>query len=965
MPVERDKVFQAAQKLVEKKRYDKAIAEYQKLVAENPKDIRTLLKIGDLHLKLEQYAEAITTYEQVGQFYSQQGAALKAIAVYKQIREIINKHAAHLSDRFGHIVPQLAELYVQAGHTSDALAAYDELATRLLRAGRDQDAIEIFDKLIELDAANPLPQLRLAEVYVRLKDTDNAIMRFGAAANILVKGGRLGDALKVVERLLQHRPDVTFARMAAEIYLERNEANDAMAALTKLQLAFKEDPKDLDTLGLLARAFDQLEQPGKALEVMKEAARVAKDAGKAETFNAILDALVERAPDDALVKQLAGQRMVVAPAPPPPDAEPEVSEDDDIDIAALEAAEAEEVYIDEEPVAESVTAVPEQPVETEIIDEVEPESILEQSMSETLSPESMMPDSAVPIELVAAAPRYAPLDPLVRAKQLIATAEGMRQRRQYQEAVTFLQSAIQELPDARDVREKLYDVLIEAGDRQGAIEEMLIFGRYLADRGDNEGAALILDELLLLEPGQPDATDMLAQLGYALTYESGPEYTDEYGNPYPAPGAGEPQQYAEPYYGAGSYNFDESSGAYARPDVPPGQGRVYGDRRHGPLTSDAPLPSYGIEEESAQFMDAPPSTRGLPLVPQAAPLPQHLQVPPTPAVPAVHPDPTPGPPQNYGASRPGVASAHRRRPTPPPRGSYAFSQLDEDALEEVEFFARHGMFDQARAMLDDQLARLPNHPLILEKKREIEELAARALSDRESGTRALPRAADPRPSEAAYDISASLDALDQLEMGGSLEATAPLPAAPQQVDVESMFEQFKAGVSDGTPGAPAQISESDAATHYDLGVAYKEMGLFTDALAEFELASRDPGRECVCLSMIGMIYIQVGEIDAAIDAFMRGLQVRNKTREQEYALTYEVANAYEMQGLPEQGLMFFQRLAALNPTYADPRGSVSERIAALDPNQRSLTRNVGGGGYGTTDNVDDAFDDMMGRRKKR
>jgi tetratricopeptide (TPR) repeat protein len=750
--------------------------------------------------------------------------------------------------------------------------------------------------------------------------------------------------------------------MAAEIYLERNEANDAMAALTKLQLAFKEDPKDLDTLGLLARAFDQLEQPGKALEVMKEAARVAKDAGKAETYNAIVDALLERAPDDSLAKQLDGQRMVVAPAPPP--MEPEVAEsDDDIDIDALEAAEAEDVVIDEEPA--SVAPAPEQPIEPEIIDEVDAENILEQSMSETFSPESMAPDSAVPIELVPAAPRYAPLDPVIRAKQLIATAEGLRQRRDYQGAVNFLQTAIQELPNARDVREKLYDVLIEAGDRQGAIEEMLIFARYLADQGDNEGAALILDELLLLEPQQPDATEMLAQLGYALTYETDPEYTDEYGNPYPAQGSG-PQQYTpDPYYGAGAYNFDDNSGAYARPEPPPGQSRVYGDRRHGPLTSDAPLPVTGIEEESAQFMDAPPSTRGLPLVPAAASLPHHMQVPPTPAMPTGIPDPAAGGGHNYAPSRPGVASAQRRRAlTPAPaRSTYAFSQFDEDALEEVEFFARHGMFDQARAMLDDQLSRLPDHPLILEKKREIEELAARALSDRESGTRALPRAAEPRLSDAAYDISASLDALDQLEMGGNLEATAPLPAAPQ-VDVETMFEQFKAGVSEGAPDAPEQISQSDAATHYDLGVAYKEMGLFTDAIAEFELASRDPGRECVCLSMIGMIYIQVGEIDAAIDAFMRGLQVRNKTREQEYALTYEVANAYEMQGLPEQALMFFQRLAAMNPSYSDPRGSVSDRMIALDPNQRTATRNVGGH-YGTTDNLDDAFDEMMGGRKKK
>ena len=48
MAVDRDKVLQAAQKLVEKKRYDKAVVEYQRLVVDDPKDVRTLLKIGDL-----------------------------------------------------------------------------------------------------------------------------------------------------------------------------------------------------------------------------------------------------------------------------------------------------------------------------------------------------------------------------------------------------------------------------------------------------------------------------------------------------------------------------------------------------------------------------------------------------------------------------------------------------------------------------------------------------------------------------------------------------------------------------------------------------------------------------------------------------------------------------------------------------------------------------------------------------
>ena len=203
--VDRDKVLQAAQKLVEKKRYDKAIVEYQKLVVDDPKDVRTLLKIGDLYLKMEQHADAIGTYERVGQFYSTQGFHLKAIAVYKQIREIIHKHVPHLEDRFGHIVPKLAETYAQLGLTSDALAAYDEVATRYQRAGRDRDAIDVFRKVVELDPQNPLPHLRLAEAFMRVKDVDSALQRFGAASEILLRLGRRDDALKVVERLLQHR----------------------------------------------------------------------------------------------------------------------------------------------------------------------------------------------------------------------------------------------------------------------------------------------------------------------------------------------------------------------------------------------------------------------------------------------------------------------------------------------------------------------------------------------------------------------------------------------------------------------------------------------------------------------------------------------------------------------------------------------------------------------------------------
>jgi tetratricopeptide (TPR) repeat protein len=128
----------------------------------------------------------------------------QAIAVCKQITDH-QKHAPQLADRYGHIVPKLAEIYA-ARTDSDALAAYDEVATRYQRSGRDRDAIDIFRKMVELDATNPLPHLRLAEACCRVQALDEAINSFWTAAELLLKLGRPDDALKVVERILHFRP---------------------------------------------------------------------------------------------------------------------------------------------------------------------------------------------------------------------------------------------------------------------------------------------------------------------------------------------------------------------------------------------------------------------------------------------------------------------------------------------------------------------------------------------------------------------------------------------------------------------------------------------------------------------------------------------------------------------------------------------------------------------------------------
>src|SRR3954451_20904973 len=101
--VNRTKVLEAAQKFLSKGQYDKAIAEYQKLVVEDPRDVRTLLKIGDLHTRRNKPKDAIDVYEKVAELYSKQGFFLKAVAVYKQILKL---DASHLSATL-----KLAQMY--------------------------------------------------------------------------------------------------------------------------------------------------------------------------------------------------------------------------------------------------------------------------------------------------------------------------------------------------------------------------------------------------------------------------------------------------------------------------------------------------------------------------------------------------------------------------------------------------------------------------------------------------------------------------------------------------------------------------------------------------------------------------------------------------------------------------------------------------------------------------------------
>jgi len=936
--IDRETVLQTAQKYAEKKKYDRAIIEYQKIIQVDPSDARTLLKMGDLQVKMGAYADAIATYERVGRHYVALGFFVKAVWVYKQIGEILTKHVPHLEQHYAHIGPKLAELYQNLGLTSDALATLDEVATRLQRQHRDDEAIEVFRKTIELDPNNPIPHLRLAEALSRARDPEGAASVFSTAASLLIRRGRPDDALKVLERLLHHKQDPAQARIAAELYLQRESPSDGLQALAKLQICFQANPKDLDTLALLARAFVLIGQATKGIEVHKEMARIARDSGKTDLFRRLVEELSELAPDDEQVRQLAMSL-------PARDSEAHPRRD------GREGREEEEDGFDEDSPLHAPIARASAPVIEAV--EIEDEFLDDDAVMEGSAPAGFASiqatDDDYPEMVVEEAEEIIPAANEQAIAELLEEAASLRRQRMYTSAAESLRIGLELDPHALELRHALRDVLIEAGRIDDAVDELFATASIQLDRLDGDGAAGSLREVLAIDVGNERALHMLHELGYDAPPSAYPQLPvsplahDARPSPVPVPPVSQPSSSARP--------------------VPDMRGTLL-DELDDLDQPEPPLPAYELDELGTGDIMGPHSST-------AETLPRgHIPKMPPPRGPSLlaiddpfgsSELPLPEFPLGEGAPQDLLAENMHEAP---PGGEHWLAAVQapetendlltarqsvrpivelEDALEEADFFASRGLYADARAVLREQLSRNPNNPLLHERIQELEQQEQGATAQT-SGTRAVPNSVDER----GFDISASLDALENLE-----EVTGPIDIASLgQVDVEEVFAKFKEGVG-------KQIEVDDADMHYDLGIAYKEIGKLDDAVRELQLAAQDGNRACVCESMIGSIHMDRGEVAHAIDAFQRGLEAPVRTPEQETMLSFELGNAYEHRNLLRDALVSYQRVARWNPNYRD----VEERIRRLSRHESARTPSRPLAVGAEDDEFDRAFDEIIGDGK--
>ncbi len=193
----KQKVLSSAEKFVQQGKLQNAITEYEKILKNDPKDLTVNNTVGDLYARLGDSAKAVECFKSVGDAYAAQGFTVKGIAMYKKITKLSPSLDGSL---------KLAELYTQQGLFNDARAQYLQVAEDFMKNGDLEQAVRLFQKVLEMDPENVAMRVKLAEVYIRLRKKTEAWEIFSAAAESLRARGSLSAAEEILQRMLAIDP---------------------------------------------------------------------------------------------------------------------------------------------------------------------------------------------------------------------------------------------------------------------------------------------------------------------------------------------------------------------------------------------------------------------------------------------------------------------------------------------------------------------------------------------------------------------------------------------------------------------------------------------------------------------------------------------------------------------------------------------------------------------------------------
>ncbi len=116
-------------------------------------------------------------------------------------------------------------------------------------------------------------------------------------------------------------------------------------------------------------------------------------------------------------------------------------------------------------------------------------------------------------------------------------------------------------------------------------------------------------------------------------------------------------------------------------------------------------------------------------------------------------------------------------------------------------------------------------------------------------------------------------------------------------------------------GLDENIDEGDVSSHYELGMSFKEMGLFDMAIAEFEKSMKSKQYEMQSLEMLGQCYLEMNQLDLAENTLIKAMSISGKKPEEYLGIKFSLALLYEKKKMYKEALKLLKEIQAIKPDF--------------------------------------------------
>jgi tetratricopeptide (TPR) repeat protein len=899
------KILTNAEKHVMQGRLHSAISEYKKILEEDPNDLPMLNTIGDLYVRLGRTDDGLKYFNQLATAYLESGFKVKAIAIYKKITKL---NPAAIEPR-----RHLAELYALQGLMSDARTQYLQLVDAYLAESKPDLAAEALHKLLAGDPNNAAILSRLVGVEVRRGNREGALGLLLAATERLRKSGQLDEAKEMLGRAQEIDAESPGVKtVLAKVMFAEGQQDEAISMLrsmdpertsTEVQLSLWEclfEASHLEEAGDVAQHLFEMDSVHYPL-LFTQSDRYLADSNFERTVRT-LDPLIESPMIDTFGARITETLQNVISEKP--DYFPAIERTVNVNrklgqshLLSLSLEYMARYHLKQEDVPAAIAAFEELSdidptnfiVRQEIarlqrqVDHLEggSEALPETEELEVMSPEEYLREQPVITEEPATKEFRLSEVPFTKPE-----AETVTEVDEHISGGGTAEAAVS--PQGISV-----DTSLSSEERGELVNSLILEGELLMGYGLLKRAGQPFEELLRVFPNHPVALRQLVEIYSSL---------------------GQREEAA-----ACCAKLSEAAIQGGKRE----EARLWAEKAAefgsipGPKTVDEELPPPP-EPESVRIGVVPEEAH----VEKVYDLSSELE--------------EIGPAPESHEERELEAEAEVAGPPIPLQ-----EQVLQKAIEEIDTHMEQESWSEALGLIKETLKSFPDSPFLLLRLAHCESAAQVVPGEAGSTPAVVEEEQETTPSTTPPELISSTQPKSATEVGPPLEV-APVDEgttqAPVPADISSshglgdIFAEFNIVES------PMDAS-GDFNTHYNLGIAFREMGLLEEAIAEVQTAISilNPHEQkqdylSVC-SLLGLCLVESKNYPEAIEWMVRGLLVLGDAeKNDEYlSLEYDLANAYQLAGNTERAREIFQKILGENPRFRD----VEKRLQALHQSKLS------------------------------